>query len=460
MREHPFLSSPPPYASLNRSSSISLDQQFLDLSFNSTDFPSYLGPSGQAIWTRLEGDHQGRVEIGYTTIDWSSLRRDKGWEGVQFEVLLRGNITTPESHSGLEAREPIDVEVQLLQGLEFSIHPLNSNADNNDLSNPDLTRWMSGNIYSLSSPTASADEKEEWYLPQRVTLLSGTTYSILLRALYEVRLFGDPGPDGPVIKVDFNMRVEPNSGSRGGSTRESAGLGRVKGLDLVPDVLDGWFLGDEIGVGMKGMKMGTNMVVTEVKLKSPDSGISVRLASPSIRLVDKQSRLLRLEIDQMRALSPSTATLELVVIYSDEAIDGTQELSIPLDLTHQIWSKRTSTTAWKYTHSYPSSTLTYAILLPPTSSEPYHTSLSNVTFLALHGAGVHASSSAWTDELPRLSYGWGVAVTGGNQWGMDWHGVSMEGSRMGLRGARKIVGLLRQRMGWGVEGWGMADETV
>jgi hypothetical protein len=399
------------------------------------------------------------VEVGYKTIDWSSLRRDKGWEGVQFEVLLRGNITTPNSLSNSGERETINVEVQLLQGLEFSIHPLDSNPDY-DLSNPDLTRWMSGNIYSLSSPTASADDDDEWYLPQRVILLPGTTYTILLRTLYEVRLFGDPGPDGPVIKVDFKMRVEPDSGSRGALTRDSAGLGRVEGLDLVGDVLDGWVLGDEVGVGLRGMKTGSNMVVMDVKVTSPDSGISVRLASPSFRLVDKQTRLLGLKVDQTGALSPPLTTFELVMTYSDEDINSTLELSIYLDLTHQTWSNRTSTTAWRYTHPYPSSTLAYGILLPPTSPDPYDVSLSNITFLALHGAGVHASSSAWTDELPRLSRGWGVAVTGGNQWGMDWHGVSMEGSRMGLREARKVVGLLRQRMGWEVEGWGMADETV
>ena len=229
---------------------------------------------------------------------------------------------------------------------------------------------------------------------------------------------------------------------------------------MVGDVLDGWVLGDEFGIGLKGMKMGSAMVIRDVVVASPGLGMSVRLASPSFRMVDKQARLLRLEIEQTRALPASLSTLELVIVYSDDGSSEARELLVNLDLTHQSWSNRTSTTAWKYTHSYPSSTLTYGILLPPTAPETYHTSLNNLTFLALHGAGVHASSRAWTDELPRLSHGWGVAVTGGNQWGMDWHGMSMEGSRMGLSGARKVVQRLGRRMGWGMEGWRMAKETV
>lgn len=68
----------------------------------------------------------------------------------------------------------------------------------------------------------------------------------------------------------------------------------------------------------------------------------------------------------------------------------------------------------------------YAMALPPLSPPPTNQSSPIPIILALHGAGVEASSPFWTSSIPRQSCGvWIVLPTGRTPWGYDWHGPSL-----------------------------------
>ncbi|ORX54950.1 alpha/beta-hydrolase [Hesseltinella vesiculosa] len=62
--------------------------------------------------------------------------------------------------------------------------------------------------------------------------------------------------------------------------------------------------------------------------------------------------------------------------------------------------------------------------------------------LALHGAGVDAGSSFWTNAIAQQEHAWVVFPTGRTAWGYDWHGASMKNAFQALDGLEKAVALL------------------
>ena len=451
MREHPFIESPA-YVAFDHSRSH--DRQFIDIRFNTTIFPSYLCPSGIALWKSFyHTPGYTSAKISYEELDWQGLRRDKGWEGTQFQSLLRGNFTIPIERNNIGV--DIEVEIQLLRGQEFAIFAREERDAIPHLAG--LGEWHSGNIYGLAPPSPSISAGE-WHLPHRMTLRVGVEYVVFIKAIYEVRLFGDPGPQGPVIDLDFQIRIKRPALLRDGSG-ESTAIEVLHGLNLLGDVLDGWILGSHVGIGLQGAFPNQELSITGVKVIGKGSKcLSVVQPRRRFRLVDRQARLFIFEITQAGTLD--TDRLSISITYEIEGHKGEREIEVTLPLVHHTWTQRNDTTAWRFIHTYPSSTITYGMLLPPTGSGDTLSTDKDVTILALHGAGVQAHSKMWTDEIPRRENGWAVVVTGGNEWGMDWHGISMEGSRIGLKEARKLVAGLAQRLELGSDQWRMADQTV
>lgn len=454
MREHPYVESPA-YAVFDHSRSH--ERQLIDLEYNTTDSPSYLCPSGTVLWkTFSPSTGEISVKISYEELDWEGLRRDKGWEGTQFQALLRGNFTLPagtRSYFGEESNIEVEVEIQLLRGLEFAIFARDGTYHSG------LDEWYTGNIYGLASPSPSPTGS--WHLPHRLTLRRRVEYVVLVKAIYEVRLFGDPGQGGPVIDFDFQIRPTRHSTIDDHSKRPAVEV--LPGLGLIGDVLDGWILGEHVGIGLRGALPDQVVEIIQIKLVGEISDrLSVKMRPRRFRLVDTQARLFSFEISQERPLHLSTLEIAFSITYALDGTEGDREFEATLPLTHHTWKDRNETTAWKFIHTYPSSTLTYGMLLPPTDSLAAFSRRKDrdVTILALHGAGVQAHSRYWTDEIPRRAHGWAVVVTGGNEWGMDWHGISMEGSRIGLREARNLVAGLAGRFEWADDEWTMANETV
>lgn len=107
----------------------------------------------------------------------------------------------------------------------FAVLPRNTSSD---------VQWHFGNIYALP------ENPQVIPLPTNISTFEDTSLDFFISADYEIRLFGDPvvmhGAEDPVTAVDVKVDVVLDEGV-------------VVGDDhVVPDFVDGWALGDALGI--------------------------------------------------------------------------------------------------------------------------------------------------------------------------------------------------------------------
>lgn len=160
-----------------------------------------------------------------------------------------------------------------------------------------------------------------------------------------------------------------------------------------------------------------------------------------------------LEMSRPKTLAPFQTLLVALTLSQSSPVPSAADFSLPFTLRLSSTQSLNSTITFPFLSSHTflstflSTTLTpsYATYTPPSSP-------SRTTFLALHGAGVEASSPFCTESIPRQK-GWIVGPTGGTTWGYDWHGASLGD----VRGA--VSGLERVRERW-EEIFGRVEEVL
>ncbi|KAJ3053644.1 hypothetical protein HK097_003757 [Rhizophlyctis rosea] len=89
------------------------------------------------------------------------------------------------------------------------------------------------------------------------------------------------------------------------------------------------------------------------------------------------------------------------------------------ELERREWGSAYKITFLDYDHS-----VHYAMAFPPEGNCEQWPEKRCPVVLALHGAGVEASSSYWTESYRRQKNAWVLFPTGRTPWGYDWHGPS------------------------------------
>ena len=245
-------------------------------------------------------------------------------------------------------------------------------------------------------------------------------------------MFGDPKESSP--KIQFRFGVEAISPSPVLLGVEDAQIG-------LPDVVEGWLLGEVAGIALRagGGKKGALVEGVELVEKidvsstrpssSPHSstsklifsrscylkkGISISLypSSTPLTLLPYQTRPLALAINQTSPLPSNLTSLTLRVTLSSPGASASP-LTITLPLTHRShWSSDSSSyPALRYTHLDSDLTVQYSMTQPPLLPAD---GTKSAVILATHGAGVETSSLFWTEALGerRAGLGWVVFATG------------------------------------------------
>lgn len=259
---------------------------------------------------------------------------------------------------------------------------------------------------------------------------------MIVRAHYETRLFGDPKsakkPErGPVIRMKVQAEVDERIARP------------IRGLTVVPDVMDGWFMGDWLSLELRA---GVDDAEVLSILDTAIEGFEVSISPAVLRA--GQLRSIAVRIDQTAPIDPAINKIELTM--------SVQYGRWPRDLHWQVnvrqrFSTDKATVPCTMTFASPSApksgppaSISYATLILPNSINSAREDLTlPPVILALHGAGVDASSVFWSDAIPKRITGWAVLPTGRTEWGEDWHGGSMSDAWA----ARDALPAIAERMG-------------
>jgi len=294
-----------------------------------------------------------------------------------------------------------------------------------------------GDIYDFSSSSSgSRDTLAKSNFARQLSLEPGE-YTVLLRAMYEIRMFGDPGT-GNVPTINLSFRVTLDKG------RE---FEVVKGLRVVPDIVQGKFMGDWLSVPIRLRDgAGSALTVMDVEVEGDLRDI-VRVQMPSgpIDIQPGQIRPIPLQLIQISAFSikeGQTFDLKFHIIHKGHY----HSLSFPHDLTVHPDATSPFTITFASPLEPPQgqepALVSYAVVVPPKDLGAVIKSPPPI-ILALHGAGVDVENGFWAEAMPKVPGMWAVLPTGKNEWGEDWHGGSMDdvwAARNALSGLLEKVG--------------------
>ncbi|OCF36867.1 hypothetical protein I316_01464 [Kwoniella heveanensis BCC8398] len=423
MREHPLMGSPlAPFVDLNEDPDRNFAQRPYD---ESETWPSELGQGGKVRWKRFPVGADGFTNVVYPDIRWDQLRSDHGWVALQYQVTLRNTLCVPRI--GLKEKTPIRID--LIQGVEFALIPSTSSASTPSSSSEILqtpVTWYNGDIYDFAStPDGIRDQSTSTSNFARSLLLDPGEYLILVRAIYEIRMFGDPGVGNPpVIRMKVQIEVEEEE--------DQAVL--VEGIGKVPDVIEGLFMGNWISVGVRlpeGLEVVTVMGVESTFANS----ITVELPR-EVKIMPGQTRLVAVKLQQKSALPACCRSFEVrLKIRAGYPRQHTRTLVWHPKFQHlDLGDEALPPFRISFASPPPAQTgtpahISHAMVVPPRRPLPVQPTSEKVlppVILALHGAGVDAIASPWKETMPEIPGVWAVLPTGRNEWGEDWHGGSME----------------------------------
>jgi hypothetical protein len=255
-------------------------------------------------------------------------------------------------------------------------------------------------------------------------MLAPGKYMILVKAIYEIRMFGDPGPKGvPTINLCFVAAVEKEESKQPWEV--------VEGLRVVPDIFEGQLMGDWISVPIRlGARAEEVVKVVDVDLEGKMGElVQVKLVGGPIDIYPGQIRPIPIRLHQSSDVQAHDGS-SLQITFHLEYLGRRHLLHWTYDLKHIPSNPSTPFTITfaspldSSSEGHEPSLISYAAVVPPNMSLSPNDSEPPV-LLGLHGAGVDVENPFWAKAIPAVPGMWAVLPTGKNEWGEDWHGGSM-----------------------------------
>lgn len=163
------------------------------------------------------------VRISYPDLDWSMIRQSTGWAGLQWQALsVTDLVITGNSIATLNINLGSAAEFTIMSKEEY----INYSWDNTSFH----TRWYNGDWYGYNSE--GLDKAS--HVPGHVIRLVPGDYKLLVKSVYEVRIFGDMKKRTPDVVFDIDIQVLENSNVQAITTGQ---------YGIAPDVVDGQMAG-------------------------------------------------------------------------------------------------------------------------------------------------------------------------------------------------------------------------
>ncbi|KAI8833518.1 hypothetical protein BJ741DRAFT_551218 [Chytriomyces cf. hyalinus JEL632] len=392
--------------------------------FSESDtYPSELADGGLVKWRTVETNSDQSVgPVDFDNVRWSFNQDPFGWTSLHHATYFRGNFTVPRSGVFL---------------VNFD-HVVSYKIDD---------KAYVGNVYGFSHASGTAI-----YLERGV-------HKIYVCAVMDVRIFGGQVPpktvftgkfqpvdldtsarnilimnddtvtpelvDGKLATPYFSLTIMnayvPNPFS-------SVHLSKTKSSDShserVGEVLNNANNIADLAVGLhEGSDIGWVQIL-DVKAVAND-GTKLSAAIPvifSLKLAPGQLYPLPIDVDfdleekNGAVLTSIHFQVQFYDLYTKERFTVK---SAEFTLEKRVWGEPYKLTFLDYDNS-----VHYAMALPPKKPCSVVGEANCPIVLALHGAGVEASSPFWTEAYKQQDYAWILFPTGRTPWGFDWHGPS------------------------------------
>ncbi|KAI9000181.1 hypothetical protein BC832DRAFT_562686 [Gaertneriomyces semiglobifer] len=381
---------------------------FAKLPYSETDrFPSDLAEGGYVYWKKITTSEDGTVRISYPDIHWESIRATFGWAALQHSAYLRGTLNVPQA--GVYLVEFTGVVSWMIDDRPFV-----------------------GNVYHYDHAACSA------------VYLSEGSHILYVYGSLDVRVSGGYIPPEIHFGATFTLA----------DVSQNAGLVHFPNDAIMPDIIGNALVSPFASVTL----LNTNIqkhgptgsrhapehdepgwVQVLSAAASMADGTKLNLSIPvhfSIKLAPGQIMPvpLNLTLENIPAENPVHINIQLECAVLDDNRRFTLSLG-PFELQRRTWGDTYKITFSDYDHS-----IHYAMAKPP-KGECSTAAKDCAIILALHGAGVEASSNIWTDAFQRQDHAWILYPTGRTSWGYDWHGPSFRNVEYALDALHLLPGV-------------------
>ena len=286
--------------------------------------------------------------------------------------------------------------------------------------------WYQGDIYGFAeTPSGSTKAGRTSNFARSMALQPGE-YMLLVRAIYEIRLFGDPGDKAPTI----NMKIQVQ--------RDDGNVQLLDGLSQVPNVVEGWLMGSWIAVAVRVSATGHDI---EVQGIGATAGLMLESRGVT-RIAAGQTRMVAMRISQSQPLKHDQTSVRVDLSHKDieTGQEAKLEWDVPMDRKDRDEVFRITFASPLEPAHGPPTLVSYAMIVPPVLDERTDSATYDLPVtLLLHGAAVWPENDLFTANVPK-NQAWTVCPMGRTEWGEDWRGGSMADAWA----ARQTFGLLMQ----------------
>ncbi|SPO23397.1 uncharacterized protein UTRI_02075 [Ustilago trichophora] len=429
MRELPFGGFPPLVASSYA--------QLLDPTLDQTRHFSTYGPTNatttlQSFDAQVQTSEPSRIKqlltVEYSNVDWPWVRKSAGWSSLQWQMVAATDLTIGQNRTALAITMDKTAEFAIVPEAGFSGNSTHQMA----------IEWHTGDWYSyIAAFSAEADNAPELPISHHLLHLDQGAYKLLVRSMYEIRIFGDPrnngGAESPKMTISIDIAVR---GLQDIAKEETVGIHTDPHHSNVPHVVGGWVAGWGLSFAVRNMDPNNIYTLRGVDM-TPNTFHSPLHAElgHELRVAPRQTVVVPVKLTQSSALTTNTTFLDLslrldVASNSDEAI-FTKAVRIPLIHKPAFWEASSNDddhNAYMYSYLASDYTVQLAAATPPKRSG--RTLAQNETFppliLTLHGAGVDLRDLFFSNSIRRQKENWSILPTGRTPWGYDWQLASFQ----------------------------------
>ncbi|KAL9938488.1 hypothetical protein V8E36_003111 [Tilletia maclaganii] len=368
--------------------------------------------------------HSLKLEI---PIDAEGIRGYQGWAALQWQAYVSSSLTIECEHGANDCL----VDFAILRAAEWTVVP-----EDTPTESLDQLEWYVGDWYNYNDAPPPFEQqhitdthssrKPAPSSPQRLRLRTGR-HVLLLRAIYEDRIFGDPRDYSSAPQAPPSLTLEVDV-ALSGADQESLKATRILAPSIVNGVVAGWgFAVDLLNRGLAAATIGD----VEAELDGHRSGSLSAKIPIAVRIEPGQIRPIQVQIEQRRGLLiHEEAEAEIPVRLTLRGHDSNKaKISLQVNFTFGIVdlekknSDGTPPGSFVFTFMALDGSLSISAAIAPnelTRLDPSHEASQTRTFLVLHGAGVNALDPGWARSLPRQRREWIVLPTGATEWGYDW----------------------------------------
>eukprot|EP01121_Diplochlamys_sp_Union-15-3_P019133 TRINITY_DN7129_c0_g1_i1.p1 TRINITY_DN7129_c0_g1~~TRINITY_DN7129_c0_g1_i1.p1 ORF type:complete len:874 (+),score=148.91 TRINITY_DN7129_c0_g1_i1:71-2692(+) len=340
---------------------------------DNTYYPSELAPFGKVTWSKSKPDVNGFVEPSFN-ISWDSFGGPFGWAGQLWQGWALGDFV-------------VQNEVRcLIQCVDF-----------------DYTQTFTQDMIYLDDEILNMNTVAYQFAWFPIKLSSG-------RHTIRIKISGQTNSEQFMCKfapVDNKISI-------------------LTGDDSVPDILDGNIVSPYVSFPILNTQDSDWIYGIVVEVSSPGVFISslgeqiktqkLKAISLDISVAPGQIYALGFQLSIPTITCRTGSSYSLPITIRSEKLNGT--LSHNLTFQCKTWGE-----SYTYTFLDFDGSVHYAAAYPPLNSCP---STGCPVLFSLHGAGVIASSPAWSGAYNRQKESWIIFPTGRRRFAFDWQGAGMK----------------------------------